>query len=170
MSPGTKRASSIECEIERDFLDGGLGCVIKRAAKSKTSVLMKSCAWLSMSSIFSTSRRRSLSSPQTSSRNAARLFGSRSSAASNSSSTFRQRSGFILDSFSHHAIQPRLRSLPLASHSPRRNVQDFCCFLDAQTAEVTQLDDLAFLRIETFKHAQRFVKGDEVCGLVLRYY
>src|ERR1044072_7404162 len=131
---------------------------------------MKSCAWLSMSSIFSTSRRSSRSLPQAWSRNAARCEGSRSSAASKSSSTFRQRSGFIFDSFSHHAVEPRLRSLPLASHSPRGNVHHFRCFLDAHAAEVPQLDDLALLRIETFEHAQRFVESDEVRRLILRYY
>src|SRR6185295_1226526 len=145
-----------------------LGFVISRAATSKTLVLMKSSDCFSKSSIFSTSRRRSLSLPHASSRNAARRPGSWSSAASKSSSTFRQRSGFILGSFGDHSIEPCFRALPLASNCSRRDVEYFGCFLDAQTAEVTQFDDLALLRIKSLKLAKCFLESEEVRRLLFR--
>src|ERR1041384_1637823 len=101
---------------------------------------------------------------------AARRPGSCSSAASKSSSTFRQRSGFILGSFGDHSVEPCFRALPLAPHCSRRDVEYFCRFLDAQTAEVTQFDDLAFLRIETFELAQCFIESEEIRRLLFGYH
>src|SRR5689334_9267214 len=125
---------------------------------------MKSSACSSNASIFSTSCRSSRSLAHASSRNAARSRGARSSAAAKSSSTSRQRSGFIGCAFSDHAIEPRLRTLPFAAHGAWRNVQHLCCLVDVQAAEVTQLDDSSFLRIDLFERTKRFIEREEVFG------
>jgi hypothetical protein len=69
---------------------------------------------------------------------------------------------------SEHAIQPCLSPFPIALDSHRRDFQDLSRFLNAQSAEVTQLDDAGFARIEFGEQLQRLIQGKDVDSPSLR--
>src|SRR6266496_2972510 len=52
----------------------------------------------------------------------------------------------------------------------RRNFQDRGCFLDAEPAEVSQLNNLALVRKNFSQIMQRFIQGDYFRGAFLRHY
>src|SRR5919197_17488 len=67
----------------------------------------------------------------------------------------------------HCFIEPSLRHAPLAHHRSGRQLQGLCRFLDAQSAEETQLDNPAFPLVNGRQTSQRVVQRDQVCGLLL---
>src|SRR5215207_4503659 len=125
------------------------------AATPKTGVSMKSSARSSKRSISSTSRRSEGSAAQAASRKRARSAGSRSNACSNSSSTCRQRSDFILTPLGNRTVQPSLRAPSLAPDGRRRDAQDLRRLLDPEAREVAQGHDPRLLRVNLLQPAQR---------------
>src|SRR5450432_594678 len=114
---------------------------------------MKLSVWASDLRRDSISSRRASSPPHSLSRRAVRSFGSRSTAASNSSLTRAQRSspGCIVLPSHDLPPQPRFRYSPFSFDCRRGNIQHLGDFFVRQTAEEAQLDDLALARIEREK-------------------
>src|SRR6202011_1154013 len=112
----------------------------------------------------SISPRRVSSPPHSSSRRAVRWFGSRLTAASNSSLMRTQRSpaGRIVLPSHDLPPQPRFGKSPFSFHSPRRNIQHFADFFVGQATEEAEFDDLTLARIEREKILQRVVECDQI--------
>ena len=91
-------------------------------------------------------------------------FGSRSTAASNSSLTRAQRSpaGCIVVPSHDFPPQPRFRHSPFAFHRARRSIQHLADFFIRQATEEAQFDDLALARIEREEIFQRIVERDQI--------
>jgi hypothetical protein len=60
---------------------------------------------------------------------------------------------------SEHAIQPSLGPFPIALDSHWRHSQDLCRFLNAQSAEVTELHNAGFTRIDLGQQLERFIEA-----------
>src|SRR4051812_30213928 len=58
--------------------------------------------------------------------------------------------------------KPEAGFLPIALHRIDGNAQRFAGFLDAQAAEVTQLDDLGLALVDRGELFQQVVNGDDV--------
>src|SRR6266540_7436453 len=58
----------------------------------------------------------------------------------------------------------------MTSHCDRRNFQNCGCFLNAEPAEVSQLNDLALLRKNFSQVRQRFIECDYFRRALLRHY
>src|SRR5450432_4138385 len=121
---------------------------------------MKLSVWASDLRRDSISSRRASSPPHSLSRRAVRSFGSRSTAASNSSLVRAQRSpaGRIVLLSRDFPPEPRFRYAPFSFHCPRRDIQHFGDLFVGQTAEEAQFDDLALAWIEREKIFQRIVE------------
>jgi hypothetical protein len=61
-----------------------------------------------------------------------------------------------------------LRQAPFAGDGTGRNLNDNGSFFDAQSAEETQLDDLAFTRVELRKFVERIIQIN-ICRLVSNF-
>jgi hypothetical protein len=70
----------------------------------------------------------------------------------------RSRGGPVL----HVPIEPRFGDSPFALHRPGRNAQDVGGLLDGETAEESQLDDAALLRVESLQGGEGFVQRDGI--------
>src|SRR4029453_10162407 len=64
-------------------------------------------------------------------------------------------------------IQPGAGQTPFALHGSRGNLQDFGGFLDAQSTEEFQFDDLALSQIVLREGVQRVVDGNQICSRFL---
>src|ERR1051325_4078802 len=64
----------------------------------------------------------------------------------------------------YFAVQPGFCQLPLANDGRRSHTELFGRLFDRESAEETQLDDAAFLRVDLGQSLHRFVEHDQVCG------
>src|SRR2546423_11025705 len=70
--------------------------------------------------------------------------------------------------FAELAIQPRSRPTPFSLDRSGREVDKMCDLLDAETAEVPQLDDLCLSWIEGSQVLQRLIDSDHFRGRIDR--
>ena len=67
------------------------------------------------------------------------------------------------------ASEPELGHFPIAHDGLRRYTECLCGFLDGEPAEVAELDDLGFARIDLREGTQRFVQRHDVRTLTVRH-
>ena len=117
------------------------------------------CSWAASSD--STSCRRSSSSPQALLRNAGRLC------ARQLHRCVKQLADFLVPLGIHSRPlqlpeEPCLRQAPVPSHGSHRHVEHVRRFLQAQSAEESQLDDAALPRVQCLQGLQRVIQCHEI--------
>src|SRR4051812_33418304 len=135
---------------------------MRSAAASIAFDSMKSPPSRSALSSSSTSRRSSASPSHALSRNVSRSPDGQSTAAWNTASIRRHRSGFIRLALADGAVEPCLRRAPLALDRSRRDAEHGGDLLGREAAEELHLDDLALARVHLREAAERAVERDHL--------